>query len=139
MVKGDSDSVYVRLYNKFQELLARDSDSGKTNTYGITYIETAPLLKFEKDHNTMVTISHKDSNKRFAIFKLGKVNQVASINKKVTPDDELHKEKLAISNCRNHGGEQFWLIHLVDKVTVYKPAPFDIDELNNDLDSLLSI
>ena len=38
MVKGDSDSVYVRLYNKFQELLARDSDSGKTNTYGITYI-----------------------------------------------------------------------------------------------------
>ena len=52
-------------------------------------------------------------------------------------EDEQDKEKLAISNCRNSRGEQFWHIHLADKVTVYKPKPVDIDELNNDLDSLL--
>lgn len=36
MVKGDTDSVYVKLYTKFQELVNRDSSSGKTNSYGIT-------------------------------------------------------------------------------------------------------
>lgn len=50
----------------------------------------------------------------------------------------MQKEKLAISICRNQKGEQFWLMHLVNKVTVYNLKPVDIDELNNDLDSLLS-
>lgn len=49
MVKGDEDSVYVKLYTKFQELVNRDSSSNKTNSYGITYIESLPFLKFEKD------------------------------------------------------------------------------------------
>ena len=138
MVKGDTDSVYVRLYKKFQELVEKDSNSDKTNPFGITYMETIPLLKFEQEKNTNITFQHKDDNKRFATFQLGDVQQVASINKGVKSEDELQKEKLAISNCRDSKGEQFWLIHLIDKVTVYKPAPVDIDELNNDLDSLLS-
>ena len=138
MLKGDSDFVYVRLHNKFQELVNKDSSSDKTNPYGITYIETIPLLKFEQDKRTNVTFNHKEANKRYATFKLGDISQVASINKAVSLDVEQTKEKLAISNCRNSKGEQFWLIHLVDKVTVYKPKPVDIDDLNNDLDSLLS-
>jgi len=56
----------------------------------------------------------------------------------VTLDDEQQKEKLAISCCRNSAGKLFWLIHLLDKVTTFKPKPIDIDELNNDLDLLLS-
>ena len=139
MVKGDTDSVYVKLYTKFQELVNRDSSSGKTNSYGITYIESLPFLKFEKDKNTIITIHHKDCNKRYATFKIGETNQIASINKSVTLDDEQQKEKLAISYCRDSKGERFWLIHLVDKMTEFKPKPVDIDELNNDLDLLLSI
>ena len=139
MVKGDADSVYVRLSSKFQELVNRDSSLDKTNSYGTTYIESMPLLKFEKDKNTNIIINQKgDSNKRYATFKLGEVHQIASINKVVTPDDEQHKEKLAISYCRNSKGELFWLIHLLGKATMFKPSPVDIDELNNDLDSLLS-
>lgn len=138
MVKGDSDSVYVRLYNKYQGLVAKDSSFGKTNSYGMTYIETTPLLKFEQDKNTSVNFHHKEDDRRYASFKLGDVNQFASINKNVVPDYEQQKEKLAISICRDSKGEQFWLIHLVNKVTVFKPKPVDIDELNNDLDSLLS-
>ena len=137
MVKGDTDSVYSRLNNKFQSLIARDSTSDKTNSNGITYIETTPLLSFEKDKGTTVSFVHKDNMKRTAEFKLGDVMQYASINNKVAFEDEQDKEKLAISNCRNSRGEQFWHIHLADKVTVYKPKPVDIDELNNDLDSLL--
>lgn len=139
MVKGDTDSVYVKLYTKFQELVNRDSSSGKTNSYGITYIESLPFLKFEKDKNTIITIHHKDCNKRYATFKIGETNQIASINKSVTLDDEQQKEKLAISYCRDSKGERFWLIHLVDKMTEFKPKPVDIDELNNDLDLLLGI
>lgn len=139
MVKGDEDSVYVKLYTKFQELVNRDSSSNKTNSYGITYIESLPFLKFEKDKNTIITIHHNDCNKRYATFKIGETNQIASINKSVTPDDEQQKEKLAISYCRDSKGERFWLIHLVDKITEFKPKPVDIDELNNDLDLLLGI
>lgn len=139
MVKGDADSVYVRLYMKFQELFNRDSGSDKTNSYGITYIESVPFLKFEKEKNTEITIYHKDGNKRYATFKIGETNQFASINKGVTLDDEQQKEKLAISCCRNSAGKQFWLIHLLDKVTTFKPKPIDIDGLNNDLDLLLNI
>lgn len=139
MVKGDTDSVYVKLYTKFQELANRDSSSDKTNSYGITYIESLPFLKFEKDKNTIITIHHKDCNKRYATFKIGGTNQIASINKSVTLDDEQQKEKLAISYCRDSKGERFWLIHLVDKMTEFKPKPVDIDELNNDLDLLLGI
>lgn len=138
MVKGDADSVYVRLYTKFQELVNRDSGSDKTNSYGITYIESIPFLKFEKEKNTEIIIHHKDGNKRYATFKIGETNQFASINKGVTPDDEQQKEKLAISCCRNSEGKLFWLIHLLDKVTTFKPKPVDIEELNNDLDLLLS-
>lgn len=137
MVKGDADSVYVRLYNKFQELVAKDSSPEKKNSYGITYIETIPLLQFEQDKNTNVVFYHKEEGKRSAAFELEGIKQKANVNKTVTSNDEQQKEKLAISNCRNSKGEQFWLIHLIDKVTVYKPAQVDIDELNNDLDSLL--
>jgi retron-type reverse transcriptase len=138
MVKGVDDSVYVRLYTKFQELVNRDTGSDKTNSYGITYVETMPLVKFEKDKNTNITISQKEGNKRYATFELGEVHQIASINKAVTPEDEQHKEKLAISYCRNPKGELFWLIHLLDKATTFKGKPVDIDELNDDLDALLS-
>lgn len=138
MVKGDADSVYIKLYTKFQELVDRDFGLEKTNSRGITYIESMPLLKFEKEKNTNITISRKDGNKRYATFKLGEVHQIATINKSVTPDDELRKEKMAISYCRNSSGELFWQIHLLNLSTTFKPYPVNIDELNNDLDSLLS-
>lgn len=139
MVKGDTDAIYVKLHNKFQELVAKDYGADKTNSYGITYIETLPLLNFEQNKNTTVSICKRDESKRFATFKLGDINQIVSINKNVTSEDELHKEKLAISLCQSSKEKQFWQIHLADKVTVYKSKPVDIDELNDDLDSLLRI
>lgn len=138
MVKGNDDSVFERLHNKYQELLARDAKSSKVNSYGTTYIETTPLLKFEAINETVVTFCHKDDGKRYGSFKLGEVRQLASINKDLTDKDEQQKDILAISNCRDSKGNQFWLIHLKEKVMVYKPKPVDIDELNNDLDTLLN-
>ena len=138
MVKGDADSVYVRLYSKFKQLVAKDSSFDKKNPYNITYIETFPLLKFEQEKRADVKIRHLEEGKRYATFEFEGVKQVVSINKDITMNDEQQKEKLAISNCRNSKGEQFWLLHLVNKITVYEAKPIDIDKLNNDLDSLLS-
>ena len=45
---------------------------------------------------------------------------------------------LAISVCRDQKNKEFWLIHKQDKVTVPTPPELDLDELNNDLDSLLN-
>lgn len=139
MVKGDTDPVYARLYSKFLQLVDKDTGFEKTNSHGITYIETIPLLKFEQDEKTEVSIHQKEKGKRYAFFELEGVKQVVSINKDVTTNDELHKEKLAISNCRNSNGEQFWLLHFVNKVTTFKSKPVDVDELNNDLDSLINM
>ncbi len=138
MVKGEFDSVYVRLHDKFQELVKRDFGAEKTNSLGITYIDTKPLLEFEKEMQTTISFQHKKNEKRAASFLIEGITHCASVNKNVTPDSEQQKEKLSISNCQNEKGEQFWLIHLVDKKTVFKSKPVDIDELNKDLDSLLN-
>ena len=140
MVKGDTDPVYVRLYTKFQELVNRDSGPDKTNSYGITYIESFPILELRKIEIQISLSIIKIVTNDMLRSNYGETPQVASINKGVTPDDEQQKEKLAISCCKDFRGEQFWLIHLFDKVTVFKPKPVDIDELNNEfLDLLLGI
>lgn len=137
MVKGDTDSTYTRLYSKFQSLVIRDTSSEKTNSYGISYVETSPLLKFEQVNGTTVNFVRDKSGKRHAEFILGGEKQYATFMT-IIKADEI-KDNLAISNCRNSKGEMFWLIHLLDKVTMFKPRSIvDIDELNNDLDLLLN-
>lgn len=56
----------------------------------------------------------------------------------IVKTDEI-KDNLAISNCRNPKGEMFWLIHKADKVIVPTKPIINIDELNNDLDTLLNL
>lgn len=138
MVKSNSDPVYLRLNNKFQELIAKDAVIERQNAVGITYTETIPLPNFEQNNQTHITFLHKKDNKRFATFQLKGIKQFASINKQVSLADELQKGNLAISNCCNGKGQQFWLIHLMHKIKTPQSQLIDIDELNNDLDSLLN-
>lgn len=159
MVKGGEDSVYLRLYGKFQKLVARDNDPNKTTDKNVTYVETTPLLEFEKNNNTEVAILwskptiRKEQDKddpekivevtapphRYAVFNFAGNALIASVNKSIKPEEENAKDKLAISLCRDAKDKTFWLIHRLDKVTVPPPAPVDIDELNNELDSLINI
>ena len=163
MVKGEDDSVYKRLKGQFDAL--RDSlyDDTKTTQQGITYVETLPVLEFERKNNTTFTIvtttpkefytvhtpqevtkdvpkkSHEDFIPlRYASFKLGGRMQKASVNKSLKKEDEDRKELLSISNSRDAKGKLFWLVHRSDKVTVPPAQPVDIDELNEDLDKLLN-
>lgn len=135
MIKGGEDSVYIKLYTKFQSLVNRDTSFVKTNTYGISYIETTPILKFEHKNGTIVDFVHDEGGKRHAEFILDDKKQYATIMSVVKKDEV--KENLAISNCRNPDGEMFWLVHRADKVTVPPKPIINVDELNNDLDTLL--
>lgn len=137
MVKSDEDSVYVKLYSKFQSLVLRDTSSKKTNSDGISYVETINILKFEQINGTTIHFVQGKNGKRYAEFILGGEKQYATFMT-VVKLDEI-KDNLAISNCRNPKGKMFWLIHKTDKVTVPTKPIINIDELNNDLDTLLNL
>lgn len=163
MVKGEDDSVYKRLKGQFDALCNSLHDDTKTTQQGITYVETLPVLEFERKNNTAITIvttkpkefytvhtpqeATENTQKsvsenfiphRYASFKLGGRMQKASVNKSLKKEYEDRKELLSISNCRDANGKLFWLVHRSDKVTVAPAQPVDIDELNDDLDKLLN-
>ena len=176
MVKGEDDSVYKQLHEKFLKLSGNLNDPARTTEQNVTYVDTLPLLEFEKRNSTEVfvcfseekyemtfkdgivvqmSVEHynilKDKtpqeklkstrfvpSRRYAYFKLDNKKIYASINKSVKPEEEHNKVLLAISVCRDQKNKEFWLIHKQDKVTVPTPPELDLDELNNDLDSLLN-
>lgn len=106
MVKGEDDSVYKRLRSQFDALGNSLHDDTKTTLQGITYVETLPVLEFERKNNTTIAImttkpkefyivqknqeATEDTQKsisenfiphRYASFKLGGRMQKASVNK----------------------------------------------------------
>lgn len=154
MVKGEEDSVYMRLKLQFDELCRSTRDDSKTTQQGITYVETTPVLEFERKNRTAIIITtskpkdffyiigeapkeNSDSfvPHRYATFSLGGKKQKASVNKSLKTEEENKKELLSISNCRDAKGKAFWLVHRSDKIIV---PPIDIDALNDDLDNLLA-
>ena len=157
MVKGENDSVYKRLYDKFTIL--RENIS-KTNNQYVTYIETTPVLEFEKKNNTIITITTSEPQRvfefknikidtepcadriepghRYAYFMLNETKTLASVHKDIQPEEESKKEILAISSCRDTKDKSFWLVHKMDKIVSNPSINIDIEELNSDLEFLLN-
>lgn len=151
MVKGQEDSVYLRLHEKYQKLADSVRDPSKITVQNVTYIDTWAINDFESKFNTTIEFVHTDVTKdnqeeqkmetshRYAKFVFGEKNCVASINLIIT-DEELNKRRLlSISHCQDATGKTFWLIHRARRNNVPPPPPIDIDVLNNELDSLLNM
>lgn len=158
MVKGEQDSVYIRLHDKFMRLSNLTKDSQKTSINEITYIETTPLLEFERNNSTELhfvtktrTENIQDPNQpnapiesvtsrvRYAHFNTDGTESYVTISKYIKPEDENKKELLAISRCRDQKNNPFWLVHRQSKdTTLPPPLTINIDELNSELDSLLN-
>ena len=138
MVKGEQDSVYTRLYTKFLKLTNKEIIAEKTNSKGVTYMETIGVLEFEKKNFTTVTFAISEKGKHYAYFMIGDKKMLATVNKTLTVEEEQNKDVLAISSCRGKDEKPFWLIHRKDKVMVPPPPTIDVDELNEVLDSLLN-
>ena len=138
MVKGEEDSVYIKLYTKFQKLANKDTIVEKTNSKGVTYLETIGIREFEKKNSTTVTFAISEKGKHYAYFMIGDKKMLVTVNKTLTIEEEQNKDVLAISSCRGKDEKPFWLIHRKDKVMVPPPPTIDVDELNEVLDSLLN-
>lgn len=139
MVKSEDDSVYQRLREKFDKLKNDALGILKTNTFSkVTYIETLPLTDFESQNGKVVLTHSEKSRKRYAYFNLNDKKELVSVSKDITAEEEKAKDNFAISLCQDANGKRFWLLHKKTKVTVTTSKPVDLDELNNDLDSLLN-
>lgn len=140
MVKGEGDSVYQRLREKFDRLKNDALGILKTNAFSnVTYIETLPLSDFENKNGEVVITYSEKKHKRYAYFNLDDNKELVSVSLDITTEEEKAKDNFAISLCQDANGKRFWLLHKKTKVTVPTPKPVDLDELNNDLDSLLNI
>lgn len=139
MVKGEEDSVYTRLHTKFAELANKDDIAEKTNSKGVTYMETTSITEFEKMNSTRIIFAISEKGQHYAYFMLNEKKILVSINKSLSIEEEQNKDVLVISSCRDKDDNPFWLIHRKDKVMVPPPPVVDIDELNEELDSLLNI
>lgn len=138
MVKGETDQVYGKLHERFQDLVNSTFNGENTNSKGTTFIKTRKLLDFEKEKSySPVTIIYKENNKPYATFESGGVKQNVSIDSKLKKDELHNKEKLAISLCRGADKKTFWLIHRQNKYNVPPRKDVDVDLLIKDLDSLL--
>lgn len=153
MIKGEEDSVFQRLSSKFNVLVEKSRQLTATSNSGVTYLETTHLPEFERRNNIEVKISPKrpstqtqkggtDENhrtsgngNRYAYYTLDGIKIMVSVNKNISKEEESDKERLAISNCRDTNGKAFMLLHRY----VPKGKEINIDELNNELDSLLNI
>jgi hypothetical protein len=138
MVKGEDDSVYTRLHTKFVKLANKDAIAEKTNSKGVTYLETSNIAEFEKKNSTKIIFAISEKGHHYAYFVLNEKKFLVSVNKSLTIEEEQNKDILAISTCRGKDDKPFWLIHKKDKVMVPPPPAIDVDELNNVLDSLLN-
>ena len=139
MVKGEDDSVYQSLYEKFCKLTDKDYFAQNTNAKGVTYIETSSIKEFEEKNSTTIEILWS-KGKRYAFFILDEKKQLVSVNKSLTIEEEKNKALLAISSCKDRKNKSFWLIHKQDRILAPLPAEtVIIDELNAELDALLNM
>ena len=67
------------------------------------------------------------------------INEVEAFTIYINEDVGNFKEDLSISRCFAEPNNTFWLIHSKDRVTVHTQPAVNIDELNDDLDSLLNM
>ena len=138
MVKGEEDSVYTKLRSIFVKLANKEVIAEKTNSKGVTYMDTIDVLEFEKKNSTTITFTISEKGHHYAYFMLDEKKILVTVNKSLTIEEEQNKEILAISSCRGKDEKPFWLIHRKDKVMVPPPPVVDVDELNAELDLLLN-
>ena len=146
MVKGDDDSVYMRLHQQYERLVGNLRDEEVISEKGITIIESMPIPDFEKNHSTVITIEESKSpghTNLYAYFYIGKERQIASLSESVInlylTGAFPEKEDKFISLCQNANKNRFWLIHWKIKESEEQNEGVDIDELNNELDTLLNM
>ena len=114
MVKGGEDSVYVKLNDRFEALLAHEKElsSQEENNTEISFEFDYPLSKFEESFKTKISFKEKTNNKFYASAQIAGQTIIIHISKTLNnlpPEQLMNNDKLVISLCRANG-KSFWLI-----------------------------
>lgn len=106
MVKGQSDSTYLKLKIQYDELMGRPVVSGSGSA--IKYLDTQSIPEFERVLSTKVEKKKSRKGKTYASFALGSKQYLATFSKYA---EGVKIEKLHISLCENVKKERFYFIH----------------------------
>lgn len=146
MVKGESDSTYIKLLERYNKLMNKSKKNQPQHT-NILYRETMTLAQYEQVYHTTVEFTQEIVEYPTKRTKVGDTiryakaqikGQEAWIEVKHTTDISQPKDKICISYCeRKDGSDNFWLIH-EPYVSQYFKDKVNIDKLNEELDALLS-
>lgn len=161
MVKGENDPVYQKLYAKYLTLVKPQPAAAAAEPVAIG---TMRLEDFEKSYGVKLefkplpprpgVFARMPYSGRMAYFQLaGKEEKVWIC--RLTPDEIANRKGLSVSVCRRED-KVYWVVHKEGHPVYpdWQPAPnpspnpapkaahtggrVDVDELNNDLDSLLN-
>jgi len=146
MVKGESDSTYLKLMERYNKLMHKCYQNQPLHT-DVLYRETMKLTEFEKKFHTVVEFNQDTVECATKRCQVGEVVRYAKfkldereiwVDVKHTVDITLPKDKICITYCeRKDGSDNFWLIHEPYKSQYFKDK-VNIDQLNDELDALLS-
>jgi len=146
MVKGENDSTYLALKKRYEKLTKRCHKNQPLHT-DVYYRETFKLPEFEELKKTTILFERYTYNYPTKRKKAGEESRWAEFvientkhNAAIYHDTDISKDKsqLCISFCeRKDGSKCFWLIHEPYVSQNFKDK-VNIDQLNNELDALLS-
>lgn len=136
MVKGDNDSVYMRLRQKFDELVSGSVTASNTSCCGVSFVEKFPLLEFENKYSE-IHFCKGLKNNRYGYYEIDGNKVYLSVSKNIADECLLMKDKLMVSSCLSKN-KSFWLVHLADKKTTFADKEIDVDLLNSELDELIN-
>jgi retron-type reverse transcriptase len=105
MVKGENDSTYLKLRNKYDMLM---NQSKEATDDAFTYLDTHTIVDFEKILGTKMEFKKSKKGKSFASFMLDGDIKIVSISKGA---EGMSPSMLLISLCENSEKERFYFIH----------------------------
>ena len=146
MVKGGEDSTYLSLLKRFEKLTNRTKKNQPQHTK-LKYLETYTLAEFEKKMGTEVIFKsayegyvtrYREDGRPWIWAEFTIDDKIIMATVKVKVDLSSPKDKICISYCEpEDGSELFWLIHEPYVSQKFKDK-VNIDQLNDELDALLS-
>lgn len=132
MIKGENDSVYNSLYNRFTILLENLKNTSQ-RIGDLKYIDTYSLEEFEEKVGYKIEFDKTEDEKSIAYYINNDKKKNIVISSSIT---NLNKKKLQISHCDN-GKRRFLMIHKPIQTTYTADVKSNIsDNLDKTLNDL---
>lgn len=105
MVKGASDVVFLKLQDRFNNLLSNFPNYG---TDDLIYYQTKTIKEFEESLGVAIQTGISKEGKKYLFFTQNNRHIIVSCSKSIKIEEY---QKFDISYCKNKSGETFYLIH----------------------------